>query len=71
MKKTETRSTALMKRRPKAPRMPTITADCKKVAVRCARENIDHLGSLLQLCELKLIERERRSAQQRLERLAA
>ena len=29
-------------------------------AEACARENVDHLGFLLQLCELELIERERR-----------
>ena len=31
-----------------------------------ARENVDHLGFLLQLCELELIERERKSGERRL-----
>jgi hypothetical protein len=35
-------------------------------ARRCAAEDVDHLGFLLQLCELELIERERRAAQRRL-----
>jgi DNA replication protein DnaC len=36
------------------------------VALRCAQENVDHLGFLLQLCELELLDRERRAAQRRL-----
>ena len=36
------------------------------MARRCAAEDVDHLGFLLQLCELELIERERRAAQRRL-----
>ena len=47
-------------------RLPTMTAECEKVARRCATEDVDHLGFLLQLCELELIERERRAAQRRL-----
>jgi DNA replication protein DnaC len=43
-----------------------MTAECEKVAARCAKENVDHLGFLLQLCELELLERERRSAARRL-----
>ena len=39
-----------------------MTAECEKVAARCAKENVDHLGFLLQLCELELLERERRAA---------
>jgi len=33
---------------------------------RCAAENIDHLGFLLQVIELELIERERKAAERRL-----
>jgi DNA replication protein DnaC len=62
MKKTETKSTVLLK----PLRLPTMTAECEKVAARCAREDVDHLGFLLQLCELELIERERRASQRRL-----
>ena len=36
------------------------------MAARCAQENVDHLGFLLQLCELELIEREKRAADRRL-----
>src|SRR4051794_7109008 len=66
MKKVETRSTVLLKHHLKALRLPTMTAECEKVARRCAAEDVDHLGFLLQLCELELIERERRAAQRRL-----
>ena len=66
MKKTETKSTVLLKHHLEALRLPTMTAECEKVARRCAAEDVDHLGFLLQLCELELIERERRAAQRRL-----
>ena len=33
---------------------------------RCAKENVDHLGFLLQLCEQELIGREKRAADRRL-----
>lgn len=56
----------LLKHHLKALRLPTMTAECEKVARRCAAEDVDHLGFLLQLCELELIERERRAAQRRL-----
>src|SRR3954465_12350962 len=62
MKKIETKSTVLLKHHLKALRLPTMTAECEKVARRCAAEDVDHLGFLLQLCELELIERERRGA---------
>ena len=35
-------------------------------AARAARDNVDHLGFLLQLCELELIEREKRAPERRL-----
>ena len=66
MKKTETKSTVLLKHHLKALKLPTMHAECEKVARRCAAENVDHLGFLLQLCELELIERERRAAERRL-----
>jgi len=50
----------------KALRLPTMTAECETVAARCAAEDVDHLGFLLQLGELELIERQRRAAQRRL-----
>lgn len=66
MKKTETTSTVLLKHHLKALRLPTILGECEKVAQRCATDNVDHLGYLLQLCELELLDRERRSAERRL-----
>ena len=41
-------------------------AECEKIAQRCAADNADHLAFLLQLCELELIERERKAAERRL-----
>ena len=46
--------------------MPTMHDECEKIAARCAKENVDHLGFLLQLCEQELIDRERRAADRRL-----
>jgi DNA replication protein DnaC len=66
MKKTETTSTVLLKHHLKALRLPSIHSECEKVAHRCAADNVDHLGFLLQLCELELVDRERRSAERRL-----
>jgi DNA replication protein DnaC len=66
MTKTETKSTVLLKHHLKALRLPTVLAECEKVAGRCAAENADHLSFLLQVCELELIERERKAAERRL-----
>jgi len=66
MKKLETKSAVLLKHHLKALKLPTMTAECEKVAARCAKENVDHLGFLLQLCELELLDRERRAARRRL-----
>src|SRR4029079_8221211 len=66
MKKLQTKSTVLLKHHLKALRLPTMHNECEKVAHRCASDDVDHLGFLLQLCELELLERERRSAQRRL-----
>ena len=66
MKKLETKSTVLLKHHLKALKLPTFHAECEKLAARCATENVDHLGFLLQLCELELIAREKRSAERRL-----
>ena len=66
MKKHETTSTVLLKHHLKALKLPTMTAECEKVAARCAKENVDHLGFLLQLSELELLDRERRAAARRL-----
>jgi len=66
MKKLETKNTVLLKHHLKALKLPTIHTECEKVAARCAQDNVDHLGFLFQLCELELIEREKRAAERRL-----
>jgi DNA replication protein DnaC len=66
MTPTDTKSTVLLKHHLKALKLPTVAAECEKVATRAAAENIDHLGFLLQVCELELIERERKAADRRL-----
>ena len=66
MKKLELKSMVLLQHHLKSLRLPTILAECEKVAGRCASENIDHLAFLLQLCELELIDRERRASERRL-----
>lgn len=62
MSKTETKSTVLLKHHLKALKLPTIHAECERIAERAAADNADHLAFLLQLCELELIERERKAA---------
>src|SRR5271167_1784088 len=66
MNKIETKSTVLLKHHLKALKLPTMHAECEKIAARAAQDNADHLAFLLQLCELELIERERKSAERRL-----
>ena len=66
MKKLETKSVVLLQHHLKALKLPTILAECRKIASRCAKDNVDHLGFLLQLCELELIDREKRAAERRL-----
>jgi DNA replication protein DnaC len=64
--KTETKSVVLVKHHLKQLKLPTMHDECEPVAQRCSKENVDHLGYLLQLSELELIERERRAAERRL-----
>jgi DNA replication protein DnaC len=66
MTKTQTKSLVLLKHHLKTLKLPTIHGECEKVAARCAKENVDHLGFLLQLCEMELLDRERRAAERRL-----
>jgi DNA replication protein DnaC len=66
MKKLETKSLVLLRHHLKALKLPTMHAECEKVARQCAAENVDHLGFLLRLCELERLERERRAAERRL-----
>jgi len=63
---TESKGTVLLKHHLKALKLPTLLSECEKVAARCATDNVDHLTFLLQLCELELIERERKAAERRL-----
>jgi len=66
MKKLETKSVVLLHHHLKALRLPTIAAECEKVAKQAAADNADHLSYLLQLLELELLERERKAAERRL-----
>ncbi len=61
-----TKSTVLLKHHLKHLKLPTMLAECEKIAARAAKDNLDHLAFLLQLCELELIDRERRAAERRL-----
>ena len=58
-----TKSTVLLKHHLKQLKLPTMLAECEKIAVRAAKDNLDHLAFLLQLCELELIDRERRAGE--------
>ncbi len=66
MKQLESKSLVLLHHHLKALRLPTITAECEKLARQAAADNVDHLTYLLQLCELELLERERKAAERRL-----
>jgi DNA replication protein DnaC len=54
----------------KALRLPTIQAECVKLAQECLAEGLDHLSFLLKVCELELIEREQKAAARRLKAAA-
>ena len=66
MSKNPTKSTVLLKHHLKVLKLPTMHRECEALAARCAQENVDHLGFVLQLCERELLEREARAAQRRL-----
>jgi hypothetical protein len=63
---TETKFLVLLRHHLKALRLPTIGAECEKVARQAAADNSDHRNYLLQLAELELLEYERRAAERRL-----
>src|SRR5712692_3364931 len=65
MKTLETKSMVLLRHHLKALRLPTVGAECEKVAQRVATDNADHLTYLLQLTELELLDREKRAAERR------
>jgi DNA replication protein DnaC len=52
----------------KALKLPTFLREHDKLARRCAAEGVDHTGYLLRLCELELIDRERRLVERRIRR---
>ena len=52
MLKTETKSTVLLKHHLKAVEDADDADRVREGGARCAAENVDHLGFLLQLCEL-------------------
>ncbi len=66
MKQLQSASLVLLHHHLKALRLPTITAECEKLARQAAADNADHLTYLLQLTELELLERERKAAERRL-----
>ena len=66
MKSLEQKSLVLLKHHLKALRLPTVASECEKVAARCATDNVDHLTYPLQVLELELLDREKRSAERRL-----
>jgi DNA replication protein DnaC len=52
----------------KALKLPTFLREHDKLARRCAADGVDHTGYLLRLCELELIDRERRLVERRIRR---
>jgi len=66
MKTLESKSLVLLQHHLKALRLPTVSAECEKVATQAAADNVDHLTYLLQLLELELLDREKRAAERRL-----
>jgi DNA replication protein DnaC len=66
MKKLETKQTVLLKHHLQQLKLPSFEQECEETAFRCAKENIDHLGFLLQLSERELLDREARAAERRL-----
>src|SRR5262249_46465220 len=66
MKETETARGGGVRQPLPARPPPPIPPRRGKVAHSCATDNVDHLGYLLQVCELELLDRERRAAERRL-----
>ena len=50
----------------KALKLPTFLREYDKLARQCAAEGVDHVGYLLRLAELELIDRERRMVERRI-----
>jgi DNA replication protein DnaC len=47
-------------------RLPTFGREYDKVAQQCAQEDVDHPRYLLRLCELEILDRERRATERRI-----
>jgi len=47
-------------------KLPTFLSEHARLARQCAQENVEHVGYLLRLTELELIERERRMIERRI-----
>ncbi len=47
-------------------RLPTFRREYDKVAPQCAQESVDHPRYLLRLCELEVLDRERRAMERRI-----
>jgi DNA replication protein DnaC len=65
MHSTDTKSVVLLHHHLKSLRLPTVAAECEKVAAQAAQDNADHLSYLLRLTELELLEREKRASERR------
>lgn len=50
----------------KSLRLPTFSREYDKVALQCAQEGVDHPRYLLRLCELEVLDRERRAMERRI-----
>lgn len=66
MKTSQVVNMVLLKHHLKALRLPTVSGECEKLAQQCASEGADYLAYLLHVCELELIERERKAGARRL-----
>ncbi len=47
-------------------RLPSFAREYDKVAVQCAQEGVDHMRYLLRLCELEVLDRERKAMERRI-----
>ena len=47
-------------------RLPSFSREYEKVALQCAQEGVDHPRYLLRLCELEVLDRERRAMERRI-----
>lgn len=67
MKKHPSTDLVLLKHHLRALRLPSFLSHAERLARESAKENIDHLGFLLRLCESELSDREHRATQRRIQ----